>query len=199
MFRPFLLVIFFYLLSLTGLADANEKGKYSIEVAGIKIGNLYTSKVIKGDLTFYYFESKVSIWLFMRITVTHEMVCVYNKNVLQTVDIHSFVNNEKYHSKIEWQNDHYNVDVKTYKYNNDSPIKDAIHFSVVKLFFEEPLEQKTILADNYGIMAPVTLLKPNVYQVQVIDKKNKYTYSNGALIKAEMESAIKNFVIRKIK
>lgn len=199
MLRYFLSIIFFCLLSLSCLADGNEKGKYSIEVAGINIGNLYTSKVSKGDLTFYYFESKVSVWLFMQITVTHEMACVYNKNVLQTIDIHSFVNNEKYYSRIEWQNDHYNVDIKTYKYTNDKPLKDEIHFSVVKLFFEEPSEQKTILADNYGVMAPVTVLKPNVYQVKVLDKKNKYTYKDGALVKAEMEGVIKNFIIRKVK
>lgn len=197
--RSFLTVIFCCILSLTCLADGTETGKYKIEVAGINIGDLYTSKVVKGDLTFYYFTSKVSIWLFMQITVTHEMVCVYNKNVLQTADIHSFVNNENYNSRIEWQHDHYKVNVNTYKYSNDKPLKDAVHFSVVKLFFEEPLEQKAVLAENYGVMAPVTLLKPNVYQVQVIDKKNKYTFSNGALVKAEMQGVIKNFVIRRVK
>lgn len=198
MLRFFLPVMFFCLISLACFADGTEKGKYTIEVAGINIGTLYTSKVTKGDLTFYYFESNVSVWLFMQITVTHEMACVYNKNLLQTVDIHSFVNNEKYYSRIEWQNDHYKVDVKTYKYTNDKPLKDEIHFSVVKLFFEEPSEQKAVLADNYGVMAPVTVLKPNVYQVQVLDKKNKYTYKDGALVKAEMEGVIKNFVIRKV-
>jgi hypothetical protein len=181
------------------LRSENVTGTYAIEVAGARIGNLYTAKVSKGDLTYYYFNSKVSIWLFIHIIVSHQMICVYNKNDLQSVDIKSFANGENYSSKIKWQSDHYDVNVNTYKYKNNKPITMPVHFGVVKLFFEEPIAQTNILAENYGVLAPITMLKQNVYQVEVIDKKNKYTYENGELLKAEMEGVIKNFIIRKLK
>ncbi|MBC7381483.1 MAG: hypothetical protein H7296_00620 [Bacteroidia bacterium] len=192
----FLLVFMLFIFPAFG---STINGKYNIEVAGIKIGNLFTSKSSKGNFTYYKLESKVSLWLFYHFIISHEMICVYSKKELQYVVIRSLVNKEHYSSHIERVKDHYDVHTNTYKDKNTKSIYESITFSVAKLFFEEPTTQKTILAENYGVMVPLKAVKPNVYQLVVINKTNKYTYENGELVTAEMESPIKNFIIRKVK
>ncbi|MDQ3046034.1 MAG: hypothetical protein M3R27_00700 [Bacteroidota bacterium] len=189
--------LFFFLISSNFFAE--EKASYTIEVAGVEIGMLYTSRFEKEGLTYYSFDSNVDVWLFKRIIVSHKMICIYNKEHLLSVTVNSVANGEQYFSNIKWNKDHYDVDVKTYKYTNNKPINEKITFGVVKLFYEAPLDHSKILAENYGVFANVTELSSEYYQVHVIDKKNKYTYKKGELIKAEMESPIKNFIIKKIK
>jgi hypothetical protein len=180
-----------------GSAYSQSMHVFQIEVAHIKVGELITEKVVKDSLTFYIFRSEVDAWMLIRVRVSHLITCVYKKDKLVLAEINSVINNQKYHSKVEWKSDHYEYDCSTYKYHKTGSLNENIDFSVVRMYFEEPLGKKQIFAENYGIFAPLLVLPGNNYRLEVEKNRNSFYYSGGILSKVEMDTPLFNYIIRR--
>ncbi len=191
--------ISFYLLVSTGGMRAQARSLFDIEVARVKVGNLVTEKIQKDSLTFYIFTSEVDAWLIVRVRVSHLIVCVYKKDKLIRADIHSVINKEKYVSHVEWKQDHYEYDCATYKYHKSGTLFEDIHFSVVKMYFEEPLEQQKIFTENYGVFSQLQRLKPSTYRLEVEKNKNTFYYNSSGLQRVDMETPLLHYSIRRKK
>ena len=171
--------------------------EYKIEIAGIRIGDLNVSKSFKDSITTYQFQSKVKFWLFGTVHVNHEITTTYKNNQLMTCLSNSLVNGTTYKSSVKWNGTYYDIDAHTYQYDFVGKIFEPIHWSVTRIYFDEPVNQTRIFSENYGVWAETKLLKRGIYEVQVNKSHNKYYFQSGFLYKIVMDNKVKNFTILK--
>jgi hypothetical protein len=179
--------------------SAQQKNMYDIEVAGINIGTMETSHWTKGEYTYYYCKSEVSVWLFFRVHVLYDLTCIYHKGQLISSIENTDANKDLYYSKVTWNKDHYDVAVDAHKYTNNKPINQKVEFSSLLLYFQMPALNQKMLSEHYGVMTQAKLSEPNVIELDVLGKTNKFYYENGVHVKTEVENAIKNFIMTKRK
>ena len=178
------------------LVIGQEEVKYDINVAGISIGEMTAVKKKAGQKTFYDVRSEVSFWFFGRVELDYLVKTEYQDRQLMFSDAQSKSNRGDFRTIIKWNKDHYQVDAKSYKYENNAPIRKPLYFSSAVFFFEEPTNIKEFMAENFGLASPIKKVK-DYYEVDVNGNKNKYYYVNGILDKAVMYSPIKNYVIKR--
>jgi len=192
--RYFVLPALLIFLTFSGFAS-DEVRRFDIELAGIKIGELTATRKKIDTLVHYYIESKVSFWLFVKVNVHHIQTAVYHEDKLLHSTVKTRSNRGDFSSSVIWDKRHYVVKVDMYKYKHDGVIASSINFNVMRFFFDEPKNGTTVLADGYGLMAPVAFLKDSFYEVDVRGERNKYFFKEGKLQRAIMDSSIKNYEI----
>ena len=188
-----------FLLLFARTLPGQSASLFDIEVAHVKVGNLITEKVKRDSLTFYVFKSEVDAWLIVKVRVSHLITCIYKGDKLLQADIRSVINKENYNSHVEWKKDHYEYDCSTYKYHKAGSTTDNIDFSVVRMYFDEPLQSGTIFAENYALFAPLQRLGHSAYRLDVEKNRNTFHFLDGVLQKVEMETPLFNYTIRKKK
>ncbi len=193
----FHLILFFWMsFCFTALASV-ETREFDITVAGIKIGEMTAKKEVRDSITFYTVHSKVSFWLFVKIHVDYTVSTEYHHDKLMYSTVTTKSNKGDFVSTVSWTGKQYDVVVDGYKYENTTPIKEAIHFNSIRLYFDEPIEVKTLLAENFGVMAPVEVLEKRVtYRVNVLGNKNRFHYKQKVMHSANMYHPVKNFDIK---
>lgn len=175
----------------------SQSYRYKIEIAGIHIGDMNVSKTVKDSITTYQFQSKVKFWLFGTVHVNHDIKTEYKNNQLMTCQSNSLVNGTNYKSSIKWTGTYYDIDAHTYKYDYVGQLHEPIHWSVTRLYFDEPVNQTRIFAENYGVWAETKLKGRGHYEVKVINSYNQYYFQSGFLYKVMMDNKVKNFSMLK--
>lgn len=191
----FFLVLLF--LGIAGFAKANERIRYyDITVAGFTIGELKTTRVEKGEITEYEVKSLVSIWFFGTLKIEFTINSIYKNGQFISSRTVSNSNRGEFLSLIEWDGQKYQVDANSYKFTNQESILTPIQFSTAKAFFEEPDGSELFLSENYGLTSPIAKSSDGMVEIQIDGNRNKYFYENGELVKANMQSPIKNYVLK---
>lgn len=173
--------------------------KFEILVAGFKIGDVIAEEVKKGETTEYHVNSKASFWFFGRIEVGFILRNTYKKDLLKDVKANSKTTKGNYQSTIIWNNDHYDVNAATYKFENTKSIPDPLYNSSGKFYFHEPKDGDRMLADTYGLVSRVTEKSDGVYEIDINGYKNQYHYVGGKLDKIVVHHPVKNFVVQRLK
>ncbi|SMD44990.1 hypothetical protein SAMN00777080_3628 [Aquiflexum balticum DSM 16537] len=176
--------------------NGQEVVNFDISVAGISIGEMSAIKTTTGNEIKYQINSLVSFWFFGKISVDYKSNTIYKNKQLYSAISSTNSKRGDFSSSIQWNKDHYKVDAKTYKFENNSPIKKPFFFSSAMLFFEEPKMVKEFLAENFGLPSPVTKVK-DYYEVDVNGHKNRYYYIGGKLDKAIIYNPVKNYMIKR--
>jgi hypothetical protein len=200
MMKRFGIYLFFLLgLSLPIRAQSGEEvRKFVVSLAGIDIGEMQATRTKKDTITRYTLVSKVSFWLFIRINVEHRIVSEYHRDVLFSTVSTSKSNKGNFISTITKSKDHYVVKASSHKYQLDTIIKRPIKFNVARMYFDKPLGVKEILADTYGVLAPVQYAERDMLITDVLGNKNKFYFQNNDLLRAIMYSTVKNYEIRRV-
>ncbi len=173
----------------------NERD-YEITVLGFKIGDMTANRMRSGDSTIYKVKSAVSFWFFGKVNVDFNVdTRLVNRQVVWT---RSFSSSSKgdFSSEVKWNGDHYTVNATSYKFENKKSIEDPLFLSSVMLFFNEPKEGEDFLGEVFGLVSKVKKIENNGYEVMINGNTNRYYYRNGVMVKAEMQSAIKNYLIK---
>lgn len=194
-FRLFAICLMPFFLQ-TSKVSGQEVASFDISVAGISIGEMTATKTNMGDEIKYQINSLVSFWFFGKISVDYKSNTIYkNKQLFSAM---STTNSKRgdFSSSVQWNKDHYKVDSKTYKFENNSPIKKPFYFSSAMLFFEEPKMVKEFIAENFGLPSPVRKEK-DYYEVDVNGHKNRYYYIDGKLDKAIIYNPVKNYMVKR--
>jgi hypothetical protein len=178
------------------MAIGQEKREFDITVAGISIGEMTATKTVKEDMTLYNVKSQVSFWFFGWVSLDYTMDSEYKGAQLMTVNGVYNSNRGEFITTIAWQEDHYKVDTRSYKFENTKPVNKPLYHSSAVFFFEEPYGVYESMADNFGLVSPIQKVR-DYYELDVGGDKNKYYYVHGELERAVMYSPIKNYVIKR--
>ncbi len=172
---------------------------FDINLAGGKIGELIATRTTLDTITLYSIESNVDFWFIISIHVHHKTETIYHGKKLFSSISTSNTTKGDFNSSTIWKNGHYQVEVDSYKYRNSIPINEDVHFSIARLYFDEPVNTQKSLADGYGILASVNKVKSGNYEVECLGNKNRFFYDHGILIRANLYSKVKNYevVLRK--
>ncbi|WP_234364196.1 DUF6134 family protein [Lunatibacter salilacus] len=193
--KKYIFIVFSYFL-ITSL-QAQERHEYEITIAGFSIGEMTATKTEEGDTTTYLLTSKVSLWLFGQINIDYVTDVKYVGNRFIRSTVASQTNRGNFLSRIWLEDEFYQVDAKSYKYEIETVIRENIDYSAVRLFFEEPIGRRRMIAENYGVFGSIKALGSSEYETLANENKNKYTYINGKLDRAVMHSPIKNYIIKR--
>lgn len=173
----------------------NERD-YEISVLGFKIGEMTANRSKNGDSTVYKVKSAVSFWFFGKVNVDFSVdTKLLDKQIVWSRSFSSS-NKGDFKSELKWNGQYYDVDAATYKFENKKPIKEPLYLSGSMLFFHEPKGGENSLGEVYGLVSKVKKIENNGYEVTINGNTNKYYYKNGVMVLAEMESPIKNYVIK---
>lgn len=175
---------------------AQTNQKYDITVAGFSIGEMTANRFQKADTTYYVLTSDVSFWFFGTIKLSYKTTSKYVGKQFISSQVITNTNKDDFESNVYKQGNQYIVKAETYKYALDTVIKKQIVYSAARLYFDEPKLFKEMLAENYGLLSPITP-HDGYYEVDVNGNQNKFYYEDGVMVRAVMESPIKNFVIKK--
>jgi hypothetical protein len=165
-------------------------------VAGIRVGSMVATRTISEDITVYNLKSDVNIYLFHWYRVLDEITSTYSNGKLLNATIKTSVGHKNYSSTVEWRKDHYEINIKGYNYSKTCTEANPITWSVARLYFEEPPYVAEIFSEDYGIFSEVYVIKPHCDQLVLLGKKDKFIYENNELHKADMQSTIKDFIIK---
>ncbi|MGY6558200.1 MAG: DUF6134 family protein [Nitritalea sp.] len=167
-------------------------------MAGFSIGEMLAVKFHKENSIIYSIESKVSFWFFGRVDVEYGIETHYDGTKVIQSKAYTKTNRGDFTSNVHWEAGGYEVDAETYKFENTERIEGPLRFSSARMYFHEPKHEAFFLAENYGLKAPVKKVK-EYYEVNVNGNKNRFYYdADGVLVKAVMQSPIKNYIISRI-
>ncbi|AUC77779.1 hypothetical protein CW732_06890 [Olleya sp. Bg11-27] len=161
------------------------------------IGNLKATKTIKDSKTYYKSSTSIKARIIKEIRVNYKYDVTFDSESLQQSNVNITVN-EKSHAKTstEWDNNTYQV-VKNGK--DEATITNAISYSTVQLYFEEPKNITTCYSEQNGSFNTIIAMGNHVYKkVNASNNENLYYYKNGLLTKATIDGGLIQFeIIRK--
>ncbi len=177
---------------------AAQTHRYEITWAGATIGVMQATRSTHDSLTTYKLESEVNFWFFKRIRVVYHLISVYRGQQLLFNQVVTKSTKGNFKTTTQWnaQKSVYEVQARAYEYSKDTVLTTAVSFNVGRLYFEEPIHQKVILADAYGVLVPLDKSSGHQYTMVMRGKKNKFYYHQGKMIRASMYSPIRNYEIR---
>lgn len=177
---------------------AAQTHRYEITWAGATIGVMQATRSTHDSLTTYKLESEVNFWFFKRIQVVYHLISVYRGQQLLFNQVVTKSTKGNFKTTTQWnaQKSVYEVQARAYEYSKDTVLTTAVSFNVGRLYFEEPIHQKVILADAYGVLVPLDKASGHQYTMAMRGKKNKFYYHQGKMIRASMYSPIRNYEIR---
>lgn len=191
-----LLILFALSFQVGNAQDLAKERHYEITVLGINIGEMTAKRSNHMDTTIYKVKSKVSFWFFGKVNVDFNVDSrIKNKQIVWSRSVSSS-NKGDFQSEVKWNGKLYEVDASTYKFENDKPIQDPLYLSSVMLFFHEPKGGENFLGEVFGLVSKVKKLSTNSYEVTINGNTNRYYYENGVMVRAEMESPIKNYIMK---
>lgn len=195
----FLLVLFALLVQVGHAQDLVKERNYEITVLGFNIGEMTANRTNNKDTTIYSVSSKVSFWFFGKVNVDFSVDSRLRNNQIVWTRSFSSSNKGDFKSEVKWNGKFYDVNASTYKFKNDQPIHDPVSLSSVMLFFHEPKGNEDFLGEVFGLVSKVKKIENNGYEVTINGNTNRYFYENGVMVMAEMESPIKNYLIKLVK
>lgn len=191
------LIAFLLLLGLCSSLQAKDTltRNFDIRLAGFKIGELTASQTkVNDSIINYNLTSKVSFWLFFKVNVDYSYNSTFLNGQLIKSEVKTHTNKGNFTSTSKWEKDHYKIKVDAYDYKKDTSFTTPITFNVAKLYFEKPTHGSIVYADGYGIFSSAELEEKS-YLIEVLGNKNRYYFKDGLLVRASMDSPIKNYEV----
>lgn len=153
------------------------------------VGSLTTSQTTVGSKTLYHSSTNIQTRLIVDVQVDYNYSVTFIKDQLEEANVEITIN-DKPHSKT-----HTLRDKDTYQVTKDNGdqivLKDAIDYSTILLYFEEPTQIDQCYSEQDGSMNHIIDLGDHVYKkINAKNKENLYYYENGVLKKAIIDGGI---------
>jgi hypothetical protein len=185
-----------FLLTTQAVAQP-ETHRYVIDMAGAKIGTMIATKQVQGDLTNYTTVSDVVVNLLIyKVKIYYKTVCQYRGDKLLSAVVEARTNRGNYASSTVWNGDHYDIKATQYKYEKKATQTATIDYSIVNLYFSEPVRRDRLFSEYFGDYYILTKTPKGSYRARFEDREDEYVYEGGKLTRIIKKNAIKNFIIR---
>ena len=196
----FFLITSLLILTCTRSFCQTVNQKYDIDIAGFRVGTMTVARITSPTAVVYDQVSNVEFWFFGKIKVYYKTVSRHDPTTRQLLhsDIDALSNHGNYQSDIVWKKDHYDINVRQYKYERKAIEPNPIDFTTMRLYFEEPVGRTRVFAEYFGDYATIEPTKKGSYRIRIDDREDEYFYVKGKLVKIVKKNSIKNFVIRSI-
>lgn len=193
---PIALILIFVFLTTQAVAQT-ETHRYVIEMAGAKIGTMTATKQVQGELTNYTTVSDVLVNLLIyKVKIYYKTTCQYRGDKLLSGVVEARTNHGNYASSTIWNGDHYDIKVDQYKHQRQATQTATIDYSIVNLYFSEPVGRNRVFAEYFGDYFILTKTPKGTYRARLDDREDEYVYEGGKLTRIIKKNAIKNFIIR---
>ena len=157
-------------------AHPPETNRFAIEIAGIRVGTVTAVREEKpGNRTVITTISDVKIHLLVyTVKVYYKAITQFTGNKLMNSYVDAHTNRGNYMAKTDWKQDHYDVVAHQYKYDHITTIRDPIDFTLLGLYFTEPVGRTRIYSEYFGDFFSVAKTGPGQYRTLLDEKEDEY-------------------------
>lgn len=149
---------------------------YTIYISGKKSGTLVV-KTDKTDSNNFFIHSEANIVTTFSDVNSISEVYFKNGKLQQSSVVQKINDKEKEKTNIKHTGSHYQI---IRKGEGNKNLKNSVLYSVSMMYHTEPIGQKLVFSERYGIFLNIKKLQQNQYQLELPDgKKNTYTYESG--------------------
>ncbi|TGD82266.1 DUF6134 family protein [Hymenobacter wooponensis] len=172
--------------------------RYSIEVAGLRVGTMTATRQAQaGNTITYTLTSDVQVnFLVYHLKVYYQVVNQVRNGQLMLSTVAAHTNQGNFASRTEWKGDHYDIVANQYKYQHRATESQPITYTVTDMFFGEPLGHSKAYAEYFGDYFTLTATGHNTYRAVRDGREDQYHYTNGRLLTIVKTNPLKNFIIR---
>ena len=200
--RTAIFCFLFFLFNAFGVSLLAETLHYDVVKDNKKVGYFQIGRATatNNDVVIRS-ESTVRVSMLFTIEVIDKMYAVFRNNLLHTATIYRTLNgNVRVNNLTQWQNGKYALSTKDEK--NSGAFTQAIRFTTVSLYFDEPLNLTEVYSEKFQRMVNVKSIGIHKYQLTLPDGNTaKYTYVNGQCseVEAKTDWAVIRFVFKEKK
>src|SRR5690348_9900220 len=171
-----------FLLQLTDTSAQNTQLKYSIMMNGSSMGAMTIQKTCTQDKTQLSLESKAKKRFIISFEIYETHTEVFQNNVMTTASVFRQVNGK---TKINTQMNFTGASgVVASEGKTNSIIVKPILWSVLNLYFAEPVKINEVFSDSFQQMLKIDNMGNHVYKLMLPDgNSNYFYYSNGICTK----------------
>jgi hypothetical protein len=197
--RLFFILYLFYNIPVFS-QETVEMKKYAIEMAGLKVGEMYATKhQVSKDVVNYKVKSDVKVNLLVfTLKIKYEVNSQFDKNGLVFSEAKVNSNKGYFYTTTTFKNGHYEVKSKQEKKEFEKMLTSYITWTSSRLFFDEPSHNQKFYAEYYALFNNVKKNKDGTFTCQIENNIDKYVYESGKLIKVIKKNPIKNIELRLI-
>ena len=178
----------------------SETHRFAIEIAGIRVGTVTAIREEKpGNRSVITTVSDVKIHLLVyTVKVYYKAITQFTGAKLAGSFVDAHTNRGNYMARTDWKQDHYEVVAHQYKYDHTATIRETIDFTLLGLYFTEPVGRTRIYSEYFGDFFSVEKTGPGQYRTLLDEKEDEYVYEKGQLMKVIRHNKIKNFVLTRV-
>ncbi len=186
--------ILLILLSSASMVHA-QVHEFSVHIGNKEIGSIHAKRVKMDDKEIYNVVSNATFRVVWKYHRTTDMVAIYANDMLHSSISKIVMNNDvKEHSEF-WK------DGNGYKCHTKDKIEKkekVIHYSSVKLYFEEPTDIDSVYSETFLEMSYLENLGDSRYKLFLPgNRENTYSYHNGELHEVKVDRTIDILFTRK--
>lgn len=169
-----------------------QKLKYQIQQGDKKYGVLYASKTTDGNKTSYALNAKARIRFVFDASFEEKVFAEFSDGLLIRSEAQRRINNHlKNHSGTVLSGEYYKTNSLK---KREGWFTQSVTYSVLSLYFEEPVSEKTVYSETHQKFLPITRIDRSKYRIVLPDgNTSTYTYREGICTEVENETALLNF------
>lgn len=169
---------------------------YSIIKDDKTIGNIRVERSFKDGITEYFFESRAKVKILYSIEIYDKMGVTFKQNILQQASLYHTMNGKlKVNNTATWNGSFYDLSDKE---GANGFLKQSVFCSTASLYFNEPVNVKSVFSEKFQKMVPVQKIDSKRYRINLPNGNiTTYTYNSGicTLVEAETDFANLKFVL----
>lgn len=174
-----------------------EQVRFDIFMKGRAIGSIKAQQEIKQDQTIYRVTSTASFRVIVKYVRETIAEVIFSGGKIQLSDAKQIMNQQlKEHRVTQWKGANYAC--KKDEGAEHPSFKKPIKLCTSMLYFQEPVGQAFIFAENYQELCPVELVSPGTYKITLPQGKvNHYIYKNGQLEEIKVFRSMVNLTFKR--
>jgi hypothetical protein len=176
----------------------SQSMSFEISLFGKKVGEMTVKKQVStGGIVNYTIKSTTTATiLFKKIEAITDHSATYKNGILiNSYHQHQENGEIKSFCRVNWNGSEYQIHRDEGKFTQ----KEAADFSIVTIFFEEPVGRKKIFYEAEGEYDDLKNSSPGVYEYKSSDgHRNIYIFKNGQISEAEFHVSIATVKMKRI-
>lgn len=172
-----------------------QQQQFEIRIGGILLGHLQTQRSQEG----IRLESRVRVPMALfTLRVGYVVHSQFGRDhVLVRSRVDAETNRGTFFTQTEPTSTGYVMTSEQWGKSVEEKWSKPIHWTVTRLFYEEPVGVREVYAEYFGTLMPLEVREPGQYVVQSGKNRDVYVYQKGRLLKIIKENPWKNFEIRR--